>query len=196
MSWGWRKILQIRERVKPFLWSKLGNGKSTSIWYDRWCPQSPINQYLSPRVNANEGYNLKNCVANLISHGGWSWPLAWLRKAPNLGIVPVATLEDSRLDTPQWRDSNGKFSTFSVKVAWDALRQRGTEFRGHLVCGMSHLSSVSPSLVLKISHFQSMASSSNIYSPDRDPKNLSVNEFDTQKVEPGLDQTDEEKMCI
>nr|GFA49249.1 hypothetical protein [Tanacetum cinerariifolium] len=92
-----------------------------------WCPQSPISQYLSPRVIANEGYNLKNCVANLISHGGWSWPLAWLRKAPNLGIVPVATLEDSRLDTPQWRDSNGKFSTFSVKVAWDALRQRGTD---------------------------------------------------------------------
>ncbi|GKD75682.1 protein phosphatase 2C [Tanacetum coccineum] len=41
-----------------------------------------------------------------------------------------------------------------------------------------------------------MASSSN--SPDKDPKiNLSVhNEFETRKIELGLDQADEEKMCI
>ncbi|GJV41691.1 hypothetical protein Tco_1420131 [Tanacetum coccineum] len=32
MSWGWRKLLQLREVVKPFFWVKLGNGLSTSLW--------------------------------------------------------------------------------------------------------------------------------------------------------------------
>ncbi|GKC04027.1 protein LAZ1 [Tanacetum coccineum] len=38
MSWGWRKLLQLKEIVKPFLWKQVGNGLQTSLWDDgmRW----------------------------------------------------------------------------------------------------------------------------------------------------------------
>ncbi|GKE03671.1 hypothetical protein Tco_1395689 [Tanacetum coccineum] len=59
------------------------------------------------------------------------WPQSWLLKAPDLGMVPVPTLEESRFDVPQWRDLTSKCSSFSVRCAWEALRPRGLEPMAH-----------------------------------------------------------------
>ncbi|GKD55523.1 hypothetical protein Tco_1288910, partial [Tanacetum coccineum] len=40
-SWGWRKILQVRQLVRPFIWYRLGNGAMTSAWFDNWCSIGP-----------------------------------------------------------------------------------------------------------------------------------------------------------
>ncbi|GJZ58423.1 uncharacterized mitochondrial protein-like protein, partial [Tanacetum coccineum] len=56
---------------------------------------------------------------------------AWLLKAPNLGLMPMPILEESRLDTPQWKDANGRYSNVLVKYSWDALRTRGTKPMAH-----------------------------------------------------------------
>ncbi|GKA55820.1 hypothetical protein Tco_0754892 [Tanacetum coccineum] len=64
MSWGWRKLLQLREVMKHFLWKQV------------------------------EGYNLRMCVADIIENGSWVWPQAWLLKAPNLASIPVPVLTD------------------------------------------------------------------------------------------------------
>ncbi|GJY96749.1 reverse transcriptase domain-containing protein [Tanacetum coccineum] len=85
---GRRKLLQIREFVKPFfLWKKLGNGKSTSLWFDRWNVKCPLINYLTPRDITNEGFTLKTCVADIVSNEGWLWPQSWLLKEPNLATV-------------------------------------------------------------------------------------------------------------
>ncbi|GJV92056.1 hypothetical protein Tco_1539869 [Tanacetum coccineum] len=89
MSWGWRKLLQIREVVKPFFWKILGNGKSTSLWFDRWNVQSPLIQYITPKEITYEGYNLKTCVADMVTNEGWKWPHVWLLKAPNINLIPA-----------------------------------------------------------------------------------------------------------
>ena len=34
MSWGWCKILQLRDVIKPYFWMQIGNGLNTSLWYD------------------------------------------------------------------------------------------------------------------------------------------------------------------
>ncbi|GJW36620.1 putative reverse transcriptase domain-containing protein [Tanacetum coccineum] len=138
MSWGWRKLLQIREVVKPFFWKILGNGKSTSLWFDRWNVQSPLIQYITPREITHEGYNLKTCVADMVTNEGWKWPHAWLLKAPNINLIPVPNLVDDRLDETQWRDTNGVFSSFSVRNAWEALRPRGIEVSWWKVVWFSH----------------------------------------------------------
>ncbi|GJZ67367.1 hypothetical protein Tco_0630607 [Tanacetum coccineum] len=65
MSWGWRKILELREHVRPFIWAAMGNGQKTSLWYDQWCLQSPLIRYLSPRDISRAGHNLQTCVADL-----------------------------------------------------------------------------------------------------------------------------------
>ncbi|GJW72836.1 hypothetical protein Tco_0132206 [Tanacetum coccineum] len=50
MSWGWHKILQLRDIVKPFLWVRIGNGMSTSLWYDMWFSQSQVETDIHKRT--------------------------------------------------------------------------------------------------------------------------------------------------
>nr|GEU41753.1 hypothetical protein [Tanacetum cinerariifolium] len=124
MSWNWRNILKLRDCVKPFLWSQVGNGLSTSIWYDMWCSQSPISRFITPRDMPKEGFSIHLKVADLMRHGTWQWPLAWLMKAPNLNLVVALNFTNSS-DRIQWRDANGTMADFSVKLAWEALCFRG-----------------------------------------------------------------------
>ncbi|GJY45580.1 reverse transcriptase domain, reverse transcriptase zinc-binding domain protein [Tanacetum coccineum] len=87
MSWGWRKLIQIRDLAKLFFWVQIGNGLDTSVWYDSWCSHCPLIQYLSHRDITREGYHLRTCVSDLVSNGVWIWPQSWLLKAPTLQQV-------------------------------------------------------------------------------------------------------------
>ncbi|GKB24098.1 putative reverse transcriptase domain, reverse transcriptase zinc-binding domain protein [Tanacetum coccineum] len=107
MSYGWRKLLQLREHVKPFFGVVLEMG----ILYS---------------------------VADLIVNGTWNWPLSWLAKAHNLGLVPAPTLIASRQDCMKWRDTNGTMTDFMVKCAWEALRPRGNEVPQFHIVWFSH----------------------------------------------------------
>ncbi|GKB31530.1 RNA-directed DNA polymerase, eukaryota, reverse transcriptase zinc-binding domain protein, partial [Tanacetum coccineum] len=35
-SWGWRNILKLRNELRQHLFKKVGNGETTSIWFDQW----------------------------------------------------------------------------------------------------------------------------------------------------------------
>ena len=41
-SWTWRKVLQLRAEVRPFIRHVVGNGWDTSLWFDNWIPFGPI----------------------------------------------------------------------------------------------------------------------------------------------------------
>ncbi|GKD50599.1 hypothetical protein Tco_1279575 [Tanacetum coccineum] len=98
MSWGWRKLLQLWEFMKPFFWVEIGNSLNASLWYDRWCSLCPLIQYLSPRDITKEGYTLQARVADLLVNGAWNWPQAWLSKAPNIGTIATPNLSDTLHD--------------------------------------------------------------------------------------------------
>ena len=138
ISWGWLKLLQLRDIVRPFFWTKIGNGKNTSVWYDSWCSQSPLIRYLTPRDITREGFSIHSCVADLVVNNAWIWPQAWLLKAQELGIIQVPCLEESRPDLPVWRASNGKLLAFSVSSAWEELRPRGMEVSWYRVAWFTH----------------------------------------------------------
>nr|GEY66007.1 hypothetical protein [Tanacetum cinerariifolium] len=73
--------------LETVFWNKLGNGKSTSLWFNWWCPQSLLISYITLRDVYNAGYNLQNCVADLVLDDGWAWPQEWILKAPNIGQI-------------------------------------------------------------------------------------------------------------
>nr|GEU69533.1 hypothetical protein [Tanacetum cinerariifolium] len=75
MSWGWRKILQVRHLVRPFLWSWIGNGSTTYAWYDIWCSLGPLSNVISNRDIYRAGFRLDAKVSDIFSNGAWACPL-------------------------------------------------------------------------------------------------------------------------
>ncbi|GJS14114.1 putative RNA-directed DNA polymerase, eukaryota, reverse transcriptase zinc-binding domain protein [Tanacetum coccineum] len=138
MSWGWRKLLQLRYLVRPFFWMQIGNGHKASLWHDMWSYQCPLSSYLSPRDITREGRTLQDCVADLIENGAWRWPAPWLVKAPNLALIAAPNIDISRHDSMRWCDLNGNLSDFSVKYAWEVLRPRGQQVMWYHITWFSH----------------------------------------------------------
>ncbi|GJU06895.1 homeodomain-like protein [Tanacetum coccineum] len=138
MSWGWRKLLQLHDLVRPFFWMHIGNGLKASLWHDMWSYQCPLSSYLSPRNITREGRTLQDCVADLIETGAWRWPEPWLIKAPNHALIAAPNIDISRHDSMRWCDLNGNLSDFSVKCAWEVLRPRGQQVMWYHITWFSH----------------------------------------------------------
>ncbi|GJX97868.1 protein LAZ1, partial [Tanacetum coccineum] len=77
-TWGWRKLLQLREQVNPLFRSVIRDGKYTSAWFDNWCNFSPLANLLTPRDISNGGFNMNSCVSDLVVNRQWMWPQAWM----------------------------------------------------------------------------------------------------------------------
>ncbi|PWA39532.1 RNA-directed DNA polymerase, eukaryota, Reverse transcriptase zinc-binding domain protein [Artemisia annua] len=82
--WGWRKLLAIRPKVRPFIWHKINNGKTTSVRFDMWCDLRPIRDMLNARDIVRAGLSLSDSVYDVIDNGTWRWSADWLSRFPNL----------------------------------------------------------------------------------------------------------------
>ncbi|GJZ02440.1 putative RNA-directed DNA polymerase [Tanacetum coccineum] len=116
MSWGWRNILHIRDLVRPFIWSVLGNGRSTSVWFDTWSEMCPLYQHLTPRIITFAGFDLSNEVSDVVMDGVWSWPHSWYSRIPVLHNCVAPVLTHDRDDCLVWRDLHGSMHPFSIHV--------------------------------------------------------------------------------
>ncbi|GJV16116.1 putative RNA-directed DNA polymerase [Tanacetum coccineum] len=137
VSWGWRKILQIRQLVRPFFWSKVGNGNSTSAWFDNWSSIGPLSNVISNRDIYRAGFSLDSKVADIISHGKWAWPFEWQVKYPNLASAIVPLLSNATDGITLW-NLNNQEEGFSVSAIWECIRPRNIEVDWFHVVWFSH----------------------------------------------------------
>ncbi|GJY90899.1 hypothetical protein Tco_0506095 [Tanacetum coccineum] len=121
VSWGWRKILQIRQLVRPFFWSKVGNGNSTSAWFDNWSSIGPFSNVISNRDIYRAGFSLDSKVADIISHGEWAWPIEWQFKYPNLASATFPLLSNAA-DGITLRNLSNQEEGFLVSAIWECIR--------------------------------------------------------------------------
>nr|GEW26939.1 reverse transcriptase domain, reverse transcriptase zinc-binding domain protein [Tanacetum cinerariifolium] len=113
MSWGWRKILQVQQVVKPFIWYKLGDGSEASAWFDNWCTLSHLSDFISNRDIYGVGFRLSAKVKDIINNDSWSWPNEWFSKYHNLTNITIPQLSNAN-DGLVWRDSSNVDSGFSM----------------------------------------------------------------------------------
>nr|GEV14988.1 ribonuclease H-like domain-containing protein [Tanacetum cinerariifolium] len=114
MTWGWRKILQLRPMVRDFIWHKIGPGSNVSVWFDRWCSSCLLSTIISTLDIHRMGYNMSTKVVDAISNDVWKCPQEWLSKYPHLTSVTVPTIGNYSNDTLEWRNSVG--------VVWNAMK--------------------------------------------------------------------------
>ncbi|GJX41720.1 hypothetical protein Tco_0256710 [Tanacetum coccineum] len=112
MSWGWRKILQVRNLVQPFIWFRVGDGATISGWFDNWCALSPLASFISNRDIYRAGLGLSAKVGEIIEEGTW--------------------------DSLVWRHITHGDVDFSVAKAWDCIRPRAKEVDWFHVVWFSH----------------------------------------------------------
>ena len=120
-SWTWRKILQVREHYRNLFTVKIGNGESTSLWFDYWMDGSQRPVDLLPfRQLATTGLPWTAKVSNIIEGRQWKLPegspslqIIWNKIPP---IVPTPQKEDKVVWEPHPK------GIFMVASAWDITR--------------------------------------------------------------------------
>lgn len=124
-SWGWRKILQIRDSVRNLFITKIGNGLNASAWYDNWCDIGSLSSHVSSRDIFRMGMNNKAKVNDLIINGNWCWPEWWKAKYPIVAAIQIPVLKLNKADQIRWRDVDNTEHHFSVSIARNTLRDQG-----------------------------------------------------------------------
>ncbi|GKA93904.1 zinc knuckle CX2CX4HX4C containing protein [Tanacetum coccineum] len=137
MSWGWRKILQVRNIVRPFIWFRVGDGSKASAWFDNWCLLGPLADIISNRDIYGAGYNRSAKVKDIIVNDSWSWPDVWMSKYSDLGTIGVPHLSDAS-DKLVWKDLSNVDVGFSVATVWECIRPRSDEVDWYHVVWFSH----------------------------------------------------------
>ncbi|GJZ98119.1 reverse transcriptase domain, reverse transcriptase zinc-binding domain protein [Tanacetum coccineum] len=137
MSWGWCKILQVYQIVRPFIWCNLGNGANVSDWYDNWCSLGPLTDIISNHDIYGAGFRLYSKVNEVINAGQWRWPPKWDSKYPTIRHITIPIL-DNGSDRLVWKNADSKEEEFSVATVWNCIRPRVNEVDWYHVVLFSH----------------------------------------------------------
>ncbi|XP_021991021.1 uncharacterized protein LOC110887757 [Helianthus annuus] len=124
--WSWRKLLQLRPIVRKHVWSKIGDGNSTSAWYNYWCEGGSLSTFLTPRVITNAGFSLHSMVSDVSVNGTWVWPMAWREVYPVLLKITPYQLNPHSTDCLLWKDEND-LHEYSSSTVWQSIRYREPE---------------------------------------------------------------------
>ncbi|XP_022040861.1 uncharacterized protein LOC110943397 [Helianthus annuus] len=124
--WSWRKLMQLWPLIRNHIWSELGNGADTSAWFDFWCEIGSLGDFISPRTITDADFNLDDSVANIYSHGSWSWPMAWRDLFPVLIQLDQVQLNPTKHDKLLWKDGRD-ITEFSSSRVWHSVRYKVPE---------------------------------------------------------------------
>ncbi|GJV55061.1 RNA-directed DNA polymerase, eukaryota, reverse transcriptase zinc-binding domain protein [Tanacetum coccineum] len=73
-SWGWKNMLDIIDKFKPYVLYEVGNGHSISDWHDKWCDQGPLERFITYRDIYEARLDNEAKLTDVICNGNWIWP--------------------------------------------------------------------------------------------------------------------------
>nr|GEV53692.1 hypothetical protein [Tanacetum cinerariifolium] len=101
-SCGWKKLLDLRSKIKNHVIYSVRNGKKAYMWFDRWDIKGPLADIIPRRVWCEERYTDNEKVADMIERGVWIWPARWYSRFPDLCNVVVPHLSSNESDKVLW----------------------------------------------------------------------------------------------
>lgn len=81
--------------------------------------------HLTNIVVTQAGFNRQEKVADVVSNGNWSWPVAWYTLFPILSHINVPLLNNEQDDKLIWRSNDGVVQEFAITNVWQTIRERG-----------------------------------------------------------------------
>ena len=122
----WKVLLELRENAKKHIEYKIGNGKKTAVWYDKWNDIGPLCQRVSRRDVYEARFVNNATVADIIVNGQWAWKDIWAVKFPDIANINVPNITDND-DEVVWRSKSGDIKKFSIKQVWDDYREQDAD---------------------------------------------------------------------
>ncbi|GKD20967.1 RNA-directed DNA polymerase, eukaryota, reverse transcriptase zinc-binding domain protein [Tanacetum coccineum] len=125
MSWSWKHLLTLRDKIKDFVNIKIGNGKPCSVWFDKWNSGGPLSKLIDHRIIYIAGLDINAKVIDLIKNNAWCWPIDWGNEYDSVLDVPVPSdLEDK----PVWINKKRKEKCLMLLrhafITWVAIKER------------------------------------------------------------------------
>ncbi|GJU06423.1 RNA-directed DNA polymerase, eukaryota, reverse transcriptase zinc-binding domain protein [Tanacetum coccineum] len=114
VNMGWKTMMNIRDKIKNHIIYEVGNGNSVSLWYDKWCSNGPIRDFITQRNIYDARLSIDAKVSKMIKDNKWLWPDEWfsnLFEIPNIHIPPLNDQKDKVL----WVTNAGHKVYFSTK---------------------------------------------------------------------------------
>ncbi|GKD42378.1 hypothetical protein Tco_1267023, partial [Tanacetum coccineum] len=68
-SWGWKRVMELRNQVRPYIRHCLGNGENTCIWHDYWNEAGPIDKLVSRSQIYSARFENNATVASMTQMG-------------------------------------------------------------------------------------------------------------------------------
>lgn len=120
-TWVWRHILKLRDMARMRLKYFIGNGKSTSLWYDNWHPKGPLISVYGDRIIYDAGLANNTMVCDVVEGENWRWPVAnsWALMDMRKSITFDPSFEEDKI---WWIPSSS--GQFTIKSAWEETRKR------------------------------------------------------------------------
>lgn len=73
-SWIWKKVLKLRPLDREFIIYKIGNGASTSLWFDPWLNRTPIAMHPHALLIIHSRISPQAKVQAILTDNGWMLP--------------------------------------------------------------------------------------------------------------------------
>ena len=120
-SWYWRKLPKLRDKVRPLLKHKIGNGSDTFLWYDNWHPLGPLVKKFGQRIAYDAALPLHAKVKDIIEEGEWQWPYSFSPALMEVrAVMHLLPSPSGSQDTVLWIPSpHGQFTSSHT---WAHLR--------------------------------------------------------------------------
>ena len=129
-SWSWRKILQLRDRVRPFIRHQVCNGVKTFLWHDFWNHLGPIFPLFGERILYDSAIPKNARVSEVIDGTRWNWPFPVSADLIALKNSCAGYLLDiNREDIISWTQSTS--GVFTVSSACNSIRPRKPPVQWH-----------------------------------------------------------------
>ncbi|CAL9224751.1 unnamed protein product [Arabidopsis halleri] len=125
-SWIWRKLLKLRDDIKPFIRAQVNNGETVSFWHDHWLSIGrliDLTGVAGPRIL---GIPLQATVKEALGPNGWR-----LRRTrlPHFALI-IEHLRTLPVPSPTrgsdqffWRHEADDFKpVFSTSHTWEQIR--------------------------------------------------------------------------
>ncbi|GJX68842.1 putative reverse transcriptase domain, reverse transcriptase zinc-binding domain protein [Tanacetum coccineum] len=62
LSWGWRKVLQLRPLIRDYIGFSISDGDKASLWFDNWSTLGPLADFISSHDRHVAGLNASSKV--------------------------------------------------------------------------------------------------------------------------------------